>query len=305
MYQTIDDPEEDRRNAGFSIWPFLIGAVLAGVVFFFVWLFSPGTPADPGQSVETPASRAAYLQALAEPAPALRRARLLDYQRAYPDTDRAAAVTDQLDIIQQAELADWEALTTKVYDVRAQAEEKQAALTAYEAKWNRALLGGRGDELDTLAQEIDETAQAQPLPDRSLDNVDSPIPQNLPSDTLAGAPPSIFQPVYTPPPPPQRLPSTKDVVVQPTVKRNTSPRYPRNARRRNIGAIVTVAMNIDEKGRVSQTEIISVEAERYERDFIKAAERAAMRTRFNPKTVNGEVVPAVGVRKRYIFRAED
>ena len=45
MYQVIDDPnDEPRKPDGFSIWPFLIGAILAAIVFFFVWLFSPGKP---------------------------------------------------------------------------------------------------------------------------------------------------------------------------------------------------------------------------------------------------------------------
>lgn len=306
MYQVIDSPEDDiQPDSRFSIWPFLIGAVLAGIVFFFVWLFSPGSPSQPGISLESPASRDAYLYALSEPSPALRRARLLDYQRVYPDTDRAGAIIDQLDVIQAAELADWEALTASVYDVRAAAEVKEEALAAYEAKWNGALLGGRGEELDVLRAEIDETAKAQPLPDRTLDKTDSPIPETMPSDRLAGAPP-IYAPVtFLPKPEPEPIlqPVNTDIVVQPTVRRNVSPRYPRSARRRKVEAVVIVSMHIDANGRVALTEIISTEAERYARDFEKAAERAAMKTRFNPKTINGKPVPAADVRKRYIFRA--
>ena len=66
--------------------------------------------------------------------------------------------------------------------------------------------------------------------------------------------------------------------------------------------MVVVEMNIDDEGRVAFTDIVSIDAQRYARDFAKAAERAAKRTRFNPKTVNGKAVAAVGVRKRYIFR---
>lgn len=307
MYQVIDDPEEEaRQERGFSVWPFLIGAVLAAMVFFFVWLASPGSPTDPGLAVETPASRAAYLQALSETNPAFRRARLLDFQRVYPDTDRADAIIDQLDVIEAAELGDWEALTDSIYDVRADTEAKQAALAAYEARWNGALLGGRGEELDALRAEIDETANPQTLPDRTLDGVDSPISDKLPSDMLAGAPPILTTPVFTPPPPPPPPQnSATGTVIQPTVRRNVSPRYPRNAQRRGVEAIVVVAMDIDADGRVAMAEIVSVDAERYESDFEKAAERAAMRTRFNPKTVNGQAVPARGVLKRYIFRAQD
>jgi len=63
-------------------------------------------------------------------------------------------------------------------------------------------------------------------------------------------------------------------------------------------------MNIDEKGKVDSVDIVDVQAERYQKDFSRAAERAAKRTRFNPKTINGKAVPAKDVRKRYIFRAK-
>jgi TonB family protein len=95
----------------------------------------------------------------------------------------------------------------------------------------------------------------------------------------------------------------KEVIVQPKIRRNVSPNYPRSARRRNIGAIVTVEMDINTEGRVESVETVTIETERYAKDFRRAAERAAKRTRFHPKTVNGQPVPAFGVRKRYIFRS--
>ena len=305
MYQVIDDPEEEEEGRnGFSIWPFLIGAILAAIVFFFVWLFSPGKPAQAGQTIETPAARSAYLTAISEPTPALRRARLLDFQNAYPDSDRQGAISEQLEIIQRAELRDWESLTNIAYDVRAEGDDKREALLAYEKKWDRNLIGGRGEEVDTLQTEIEQTETAQPLPDRRLENQESPIPKNLPSDTLAGAPPIYRAPIIVQAPPaPRPVPVETNVVIQPTVSRNSSPRYPRSAQRRKIGAVVVVSMNIDDRGRVTNTDIVTVDADRYARDFAKAAERAAKRTRFNPKTINGKAVPAIDVRKRYVFRA--
>ena len=91
-------------------------------------------------------------------------------------------------------------------------------------------------------------------------------------------------------------------MVQPSVRRNSSPNYPRLARRKNIGAIVIVSMDINEEGKVESVDTTSVQAERYEKEFRRAAERAAKRTKFNPKTINGKAVPAKGVLKRYIFR---
>lgn len=307
MYQVIDDQDEDdlAPPPGFSVLPFIIGAILAALVFFAVWLMSPGQQTTPGRTVETPASRTAYLTALSEPEPALRRARLLDYQRTHPDSDRSEAIAGQLDVINAAELVDWEGLVQAAYDNRTQLADKQAVLQAYETRWNGSLLGGRGEELAELRLIVDKTKPIDALPDRSLEVGESPISEDIPSDILAGAPPrvAVTTPIPVPEPEPPVIEVSKDVIVQPSVRRNYSPNYPRNAKRRNINAIVIVAMNIDEKGRVDSVETIDVQAERYAKDFRRAAERAAKRTRFHPKTVNGEAVSAMGLRKRYIFRS--
>ena len=308
MYQVIDEQDDEDLAAGprISILPFLIGAVLAALVFFVVWLMSPGQQIAPGQTVETPASRAAYLTALSEQSPAIRRARLLDYQRVHPDTDRSDAIADQLDVINADELGDWETLVQAVYNERLPLEDKRTALYDYEVRWNGRLLGGRGAELAELSVIVDETDPADALPDRSLEPGESPISESIPSDILAGAPPRMAKlyPIEKPEPEVPVVEVQKDVIVQPRVSRNQSPNYPRSAKRRNIGAIVVVSMDINEKGRVDSVDTLEIEAERYEKEFRRAAERAAKRTRFSPKTVNGKAVPAKGIRKRYIFRAK-
>ena len=73
--------------------------------------------------------------------------------------------------------------------------------------------------------------------------------------------------------------------------------------RRKVDAVVTLKLNIDEKGKVAMTELVNVNAARYKKDFVKAAERAAMRTRFHPKTVDGTPQAAIGIVKRYRFEA--
>ena len=307
MYQEIDEQDEEdfAPRPKFSILPFIIGAILAGLVFFVVWLMSPGQPAAPGQSVETPASRSAYLKALAEPDPAVRRARLMDYQLIHPDTDRSDAIADQLEVINNAELQDWEALVQIVYNDRLDKGEKTEALTAYEARWNGRLLGGRSEELPELRAIVDAT-ETNVIPDRKLEPGESPIPENIPSDVLAGAPPQLAVTTPIPPPAPPKAPvntAPKNIVIPPSVRRNSSPSYPRAAKRKNIGAIVVVSMDINTKGRVEDVEVIDIQTERYEKDFSRAARRAAKRTRFHPKTINGIPVPAKDVRKRYIFKA--
>lgn len=308
MYQVIDEQDDEDIAAGprISVLPFLIGAVLAALVFFVVWLMSPGQQTLPGQTVETPAARAAYLTALSEQNPSIRRARLLDYQRVHPDTDRSDAIADQLDVINATELGDWDALVQAVYDERASLEDKRTALNSYEARWNGRLLGGRGEELTALRVILDETNPVDVLPDRSLEPAESPISEAIASDILAGAPPrmAVLFPIEEPEPETPIEQTQEDVVVQPRERRKSSPNYPRSAKRRKIGAIVVVSMDIDEKGRVDSVDTIEIEAERYEKDFRRAAERAAKRIRFHPKTVNGKAVPAKDVRKRYIFKGE-
>ena len=308
MYQVIDEPDDEdfAPPRGFTILPFIIGAVLAGLVFFGVWLMSPGQQVAPGQTVETPASRATYLTALSERNPAVRRARLLDYQREHPDTDRSDAIANQLDVINSAELTDWEALVQVIYHERMPLEDKRTAFDSYETRWNGRLLGGRGEDLEDLRLILDGAEAVTSQPDRALDAGESPISDTIPSDVLAGAPPrmAVTFPIYEPEPAPPPIEIKKDVIVQPSVRRNQSPNYPRNAKRKKIGAIVVIAMDIDKKGRVDSVDVVDIEAERYEKDFIRAAERAAKRTRFFPKTINGEPVSATGVRKRYIFRSD-
>lgn len=307
MYQVIDeqDDEDIVQPSGWSILPFIIGALLAALVFFGVWLFSPGQQITPGRSVETPASRAAYLKALSEAEPAIRRARLLDYQREYPDTDRSDAIEDQLDVINATELSDWRVLSTAIYSETLKLEDKRGAMETYESRWNGDMLGGRGEELSTLKQLLDDTKAVDALPDRSLEASKSPISDDIPSDVLAGAPPkmAVLTPIKEPVVEEPVIEVIKDVVVQPRVRRNVSPNYPKSAKRRKIGAIVTITMDIDEKGRVDEAELVTIEAERYEKEFVKAARRAAKRTRFHPKTINGKPVAAKDIRKRYIFRS--
>jgi len=61
-------------------------------------------------------------------------------------------------------------------------------------------------------------------------------------------------------------------------------------------------LSIDDKGEVKMTEVVSARAPRYRKDFIKAAERAALRTKYYPKKVDGKAIATGGVLKRYRFQ---
>lgn len=91
-------------------------------------------------------------------------------------------------------------------------------------------------------------------------------------------------------------------IVEPKVRYKKSPTYPRKARRRRIEADVVLELAIDDGGRVRQARVVSVRANRYSSDFVKAATRAARRTRFYPQTIGGRPVAMSGYVQKYAFR---
>ena len=307
MYQSIDDPQEEldaleRGDKRMLIW--LLTALCLALVFAIVYWTSPGPAAETPQSDFVRAEQVTYHKAIAEMTAPMRRARLQDFVTTYPESRYMRAVEAQLDVINAHESQSWTEVTDVVFDPKLKREDKIAALDIFEAKWGGDLLGGRGEDIKVLRESITETAPKPQTPSRKLKDLKSPIPKNVPDTMLAGGPrPVTIAPVTIAPPPPKPAPEPviELAVVQPKVKRSVTPRYPRKAMRRKIRGLVTLKLNIDEKGRVAMTELVSVEAERYGKDFVKAAERAALRTRFHPQTVDGRPRAAVGIVKRYRF----
>ena len=310
MYQSIDDPEtiqpdeiKPRFKTGWIFWPFL-GLV---AVFTIMYLTNPIQPYTPIEGQDDPSvANTAYRKAISEPNPALRRARLNDYLLSIENGSHENAVLAQIDVINRYDRRDWDTLQDIIYNEDIGQSEKIIALDKYEASWGGALLGARDDDIIRLRAEILREVEEPNLPDRSFEGGPSPIPETVPDGELAGGirPTVTYVPpkrVFTRPIVPE-TPNIKQVETKPLrVRRNVTPKYPRKAQRRNIGAVVTLALNIDDTGRVQMTEVLNVRAERYEDDFIKAAERAALRTRYHPKEINGKPVAVSGVRKRYRF----
>lgn len=309
MYQSIDDPKEDIPPAsqrGFVLWPYLVSLIALALVGSVILLNLPA-PKNPSVSQEeVQIAASAYRKAIAEPDPALRRARLNDYLLTIETGPHEAAVIAQVDVLDQYEFEDWKILQRQVYERNLSKDNKLAALDAYEVKWGGSLLGAREEDITHLREEILGLTSSESLPDRRFDSDESPISDDIPDDELAGAPkPKV---IYAPPPEINDVdeydspPESDDAETIPLrVRRNGRLTYPRAAMRRSIPALVILKLDIDERGRVVTTELVSVEAERYEKDFVKAAERAAMRSRYYPKTVSGEPVAVSGVVKRFRF----
>jgi len=304
VYQSIDDPQDEldaleRSDKRGLIW--LLAGLCLALVFGIVYWTSPGPPAETVDDGFLRAEQVTYRKAISETTAPMRRARLQDFVTTYPESHYIHSVQAQLDVINSHESAKWIETTDVVFSTKSKRADKLTALNDFEAQWGGSLLGGRDSEIKDLR--IMETADTPKTPSRKLTDLKSPIPKTVPDTMLAGgprpaAPPPIIRPVE-PTPEPTKVIELK--VVQAKVRRSVTPRYPRKAMRRKVGAVVTLKLNIDEKGKVAMTELVRVQAERYEKSFVKAAERAALRTRFHPKTVAGKPQATTGILKTYRF----
>ena len=306
MYQSIDDPQEEldaleRGDKRVFIW--LFTALCLALVFAIVYWTSPGPPASQPADDNLRAEQATYRKAISEIAAPMRRARLQDFSTTYPESDYMPSVEAQLDVINEHEAERWTEVTDIIFAPKTSRAEKLSTLERFETEWGGSLLGGREDEIRDLRTEILDLEDAPQTPSRKLKDLKSPIPKTVPDTMLAGGPRPVAPPPVTLPPKPTPAPErvVELDIIPPKIRRSVTPRYPRKAMRRRIKAIVTLKLNIDEKGKVAMTELVNVQASRYEKSFVKAAERAALRTRFHPKTVGGVPQAATGVIKRYRF----
>lgn len=316
MYQSIDDDATTAPDAPDTpqgrLRPVLAALALGSVLITGLYVVSTGSDGSDVRVETEPESRAAYMRALSESKPALRRARLTDFLNQHPEDPRRNAVLAQLGVLDTVADTDWQATLTQAYDPRLPRSARRAAVTAYQQEWGR-YLGARDSEIEAVLADIEIQPEPEDRPDRDLPK-DPDRFAGIPDQDLAGGPGwegRRFEELYGREAvifrPSERLRETRTgtgEIVAPRVRRRVTPRYPRSAERRGVDAIVTLSLNIDASGRVAMVELIDVEADRYEDDFVRAAERAALRTRFYPQTLDGEPVPASNVRKRYRFEAD-
>ena len=286
--------------------------IIAAAFIAFAFVYTKNTTPQPETPVTTAteAGHEAYLIALSEPNAALRRARLQDFLKVHPLDTRKFAALAQLDVLNAYETRDWNYITKIAYEDGLSHAERLAVLESYSERWGGELLGGRAEDIETLRLRILDLPDRVPTPDRRLEESQSPIPSNITSDRLLGEP--RRRRIITRPPPVTRAPVVPapviaippaDKVIPPKVRRNVRPRYPVKALRKNIDGLVVLRLSIDAKGRVRLSELVEVQAPRYQKEFIKSARRAARKTRYHPQTVNGKAVPVSGIIKRYSFQS--
>ena len=318
MYQSIDDtsPEAGSTNAQDrqSSRRLIILALLLCVLILVIAAMG-STRSDPvsQHSKDLAAQKQDYLAALAAPKPALRRARLMDLMQTYPLHERLSAIRAQLDVINAREAKDWAYLSDLFYDPDRDLVEKSIALDRYANLWGPALIGGRKDEVGFFRAALENAVPAlaefedgtitDELPDFAP-SPESPISETVPDEQMAGALREVPRGTYIPPIRRPGFSSAEPVSTELRIRRNVSPNYPSRAERRGIEAVVTLSLFVDDDGDVEMIDVISVSAPRYEKDFVRAAKRAARRTRFHPRRENGRNVPTPGVIKRYVFQLD-
>ena len=295
----------------FLLIPFLLG--------FGLWVATqtspqtgPQTGPQIGQSDPKPSPRQAYLEILSEPHTGLRLARLDDFITHVPlnsDTARAKSRRDILGIYEQNAWAD---LTNVLYDLDKTREDKNRAVTDYKEKWG---IWNRQIELPKLLWATGLSDRPRPnieaASNSQADNDEYILANFNPNQTisrfakgrhktvLAGGP-SFFMTASTSP----NALSLRNGQNRPVrVKFAKSPRYPRSAFRNGISGQITLALDINERGHVVRTTVISADAPRYKDKFVRAAKRAAMASKFHPRTIAGQAVATSRYVRKYSFTA--
>lgn len=308
MYQEIDEiDQEDLTETRVPLWVWPVTIVFALCVGTLAYLAYHKPPSDERIDEYLKAEQTSYRAAITEPSAAMRRARLTDFLTTYPRSSQARSATALLQVLSAGEAEDWAALTEQIFDPKLSRDEKLASLEVYETSWGASLLGGRGDDITALREEL--SAEIKKFPSRKMSEDKTSVPETVYAAEMVGGP----KPVKAKKPP--KAPVIKEVaetqieidllpksnIIAPKLKKPSHPSYPRKAYRDGVSALVTVSLVINEKGKVKDVRVLNVEADRYQKDFAKASRRAAKKSRYHPKTVEGRPVVTKGHVKRYRF----
>ncbi len=315
--------EVEKNPAGHAVIILLLLALSVG--FFGVWLTGKNNDSPEyadrhainGQANNGQAKanniRDYYMEILAEPRPGFRLARLKAFIGAHADSDEAQYAKIQIHSLTESEKTAWAKLSDSRYNVNIHLSAKQNALQEYIESWSslhrKKEIKSYQDKLTQLAKIRSGESKPQEaeikiqIPPSRFESTNS----NIQSDRLAGA--SIYEPepspritIYSNPAPPATRPKTPAPKIEDVrIKRARPAHYPKRAKRKNISAVVVLSLDIDEKGRVARANLVSVRADKYDKKFVKAAKRAALSSRFYPKTIDGKPVARTGYKRKYKF----
>lgn len=315
--KTRGDGSRTRYAFTFAI---LLGA-LAAIFAFYTWLGQTTQSADSRLSIQTRSTDQIYVSAATIDTEVLRLRALRNFANAYPDSPEAEMARNSVAELELAEHEAWRAASEVYFDVSAKVMQKQAALDAFAARWDggtyREELASRmvqlGGAPPVVSGEADAEREAAPPlagrdiapPRREIASGEAADRDAITSDDLAGgfAPRARMLPLAATLPiePVKPMP----VITEATIKRRVKPSYPSRARRKGVEAVVTISMDIGADGRVKDARIVKAATGDYAADFGRAALRAAKRTRFNPKLIDGKPAPTNGFTQPYRFTISD
>ncbi|MBL4870600.1 MAG: TonB family protein [Robiginitomaculum sp.] len=236
----------------------------------------------------------AYQNIITEMRTGVRLARWRDFVKQSPENPYTKAARFQISALNVHEKSAWAQYSETLYEVKSNAKDIALARALYISQWSDL---NRQEQLSI--DMLDQPSKAL-----SFKTAQSIYNKGGNTNTLSGGPQG--RRVKIVPTLQNQKKSSRGLksVIDVTVKTARKPHYPRTAKRRGIGAIVILSLNIDARGRVVSTELISVKAKRYRGNFIRAAKRAAKSSRFTPKTVNGHPVSRDNYMRTYTFVAD-
>ncbi len=339
MYQDIDDPEWEQQNTKTrkrALWLTLclslIALLIIGGVIYSVY---PKPQIENGPNAAE-MEHSLYATAIDESSKPLQRARLRDFIQTYPNAATLDSAKTQLLELDNAEADDWAILSDLVYNRTLSDTDKKDAIQAYIRDWGPLYLGERENDIlsmqedlgivETLKTEIERDTYLNSegilkrrlggdsegdlegdLENFTAEDFAAPTPNysdQLSETILAGG---VRRPVFESRsgsnPKPVTHQRTAQNIIPPKVRKNVTPRYPKSAERNGVDGLVVLGLNINTQGQVESVTVLSVEAERYSKSFVKSAKRAALKTRFFPQTVDGVPISVRGVIKRYRFKS--
>jgi Gram-negative bacterial TonB protein C-terminal len=253
------------------------------------------------QQPETP--RQAYLKVLGETHTGLRLARLNDFSENYArNADTLHARTGR-DVLADREQQAWAKLTRTLYNLKSTDEQNAEALNVYKSVWS---IWNRQQDLPTLLQatgiEIKPSADMFYAPNARRSKFSKSSGKIvLAGDIPIGASSDAQLDTYTSPHLDNIGISSNYDVQNARIKLAKRPKYPGKAKRKGVEAVVILSIFIDERGNVARTKLVRVDAAKYKNSFARASKRAAMGSKFHPKTVGGKPVATSNYLRQYAF----
>jgi len=299
VLEEIQEPDAASDDTSAAPKRFLLLPFIGLFLLLFAFFMIATNTGNRGANADIGPTKAAlsYQSLSAETHTGLRLARLDDFLSQYANSSFGMAARSRRDALKVHEEKAWATLTDGFYDTEADEAMKTEAVKTYTDIWTPL---HRPEQLKALNQVLPNDA----VPNFNPNNRKSRFASGGNDKFLEGGPIVRIParpPVVVRPPEIERIARSR--IVEPRIRGTAKrPSYPSRAKRRRIEADVVLELDIDDKGRVRQTRVVSVNADRYAKEFARSAQRAARRTRFYPQTEAGRAVPVSGYLQKYAFR---